>query len=625
MTGVLSVVVAVAGLSLAAASFVERPRYVCYRSFNAEPAMTRTFAEMGVGVRAFGVCNTNAKHGQPYSEYPTVWRGEKDYDWASLDAQVGDILRAAPDDRLICMVDLNTPAWLARRWLYDSFDTITHVAAQPRWFAVTDVWLDDFLDYAEAKWGDRIVAYVLMAGNTTEWFEEEDGRASRPKNAAWRAWCAKRGLRYGKSVPSESDLNEAAFEDFVYDPATEAEKIDYWRFHNELVSSALLHYAARARAKVGTRKELGAFFGYLHVCNDYAAAFGHLDYPRVMASPDIDFLISPTTYVQREMGGGSASMLLTGALRRQGKRFLHEIDCWPHASHTPWPGWKPYWTTPADDLAGNTREAAYAIVNHASFWWFDMWGRHYGDPAVRARVAKLSAVARRFARDASPLEAEVLVVGDPESLYGVRDRNARAKAMCARFVDDINRSGVMWDTCSFDDLATTDLSRVKVLVMPGVFTITPARAELLRRRVLVGGRTAVWFYAPGLSDGKSLDVSRVKTWVGVAFRTPGVSTTRLDGYTAVYTADSADYTPASLRAVFDRAGVHAYTEDCVPVMANARLLAVHTPKGGPRTIRLPRRYAKVVDLLTDETVAENADAFTCTFAEPDTRLFETIP
>ena len=52
-----------------------------------------------------------------------------------------------------------------------------------------------------------------------------------------------------------------------------------------------------------------------------------------------------------------------------------------------------------------------------------------------------------------------------------------------------------------------------------------------------------------------------------------------------------------------------------------KFFAVHTKDGGEIEIALPRRFPRVTDLLTGETVAENADRFTCVFAAPDTRLF----
>ena len=58
------------------------------------------------------------------------------------------------------------------------------------------------------------------------------------------------------------------------------------------------------------------------------------------------------------------------------------------------------------------------------------------------------------------------------------------------------------------------------------------------------------------------------------------------------------------------------------VFANENFFAVHTKDGGEIEITLPRRFSRVTDSLTGETVAENADRFTCRFAAPDTRLFD---
>ena len=59
----------------------------------------------------------------------------------------------------------------------------------------------------------------------------------------------------------------------------------------------------------------------------------------------------------------------------------------------------------------------------------------------------------------------------------------------------------------------------------------------------------------------------------------------------------------------------------MPVFANERFLAVHSVKGGEKTIRLPRKVRCVTDLLTGAVLARDADTFTTTFATPDTRLF----
>ncbi len=80
------------------------------------------------------------------------------------------------------------------------------------------------------------------------------------------------------SAPSATSLRSAAFEGVIYDPATEGEKIDWWRFHNSLTADALLEFAHVVREIARDEKEIGAFFGYWFICNNGLASVGHLDY-----------------------------------------------------------------------------------------------------------------------------------------------------------------------------------------------------------------------------------------------------------------------------------------------------------------------------------------------------------
>ncbi len=131
----------------------------------------------------------------------------------------------------------------------------------------------------------------------------------------------------------------------------------------------------------------------------------------------------------------------------------------------------------------------------------------------------------------------------------------------------------------------------------------------------------LWCYAPGVTDGKTLDAGRVKEWAGVPFKTPGISATQMDGWRSVYAYDYKLFTPESLTKMASDAGVHLYLDSPATVFANEGFLAVHTKDGGEKTIRLPKRAATVVDLLAGKKVAHDADVFTARFDTPDTRLF----
>ena len=67
--------------------------------------------------------------------------------------------------------------------------------------------------------------------------------------------------------------------------------------------------------------------------------------------------------------------------------------------------------------------------------------------------------------------------------------------------------------------------------------------------------------------------------------------------------------------------MHLYLDELATVFAKEGFLAVHTKDGGEKTVRLRTKAAKVVDLLSGETIARDADSFSVKFASPDTRLF----
>lgn len=599
---------------------VQRSRqlWVTYRSFNKELERTGQFGAMGVTNRCFFAANTINSAGNPYCEYPPIWKGFGQYDWGALDAQVDDLVKASPNARFLCMIDLNTPYWATHKFNLDSFTDVTHAACDDIWRKETEKWMLDFIGYAEKRWGDRIGAYILSGGGTSEWYEYDRGRTSANKDAAWVRWCKARGFDYGETVPSRPALARAAFENLVYDPATEPEKIAYWKFHNSLTSDALLAFAKAARRVVPTTKEIGAFFGYFLVSDSRHTSFGHLDYERVYASPDIDFFIAPGNYSDRGIGGGSGSQLIDGTALRYGKRFLHEIDFGPHDQQQ----WgRGIWKTLADDLAGNTREAAYAMSKNANYWWFDMWGGFYRDSAVRERIAAIKRAQERLPD--APSVSQVLLVADPESIFHVNERHPGERAFGQAMRNALARTGAPYDTCSFGDLGAIDLSPYRLVVLNSMLLVTPERERLLNEKVLTKGRTVVWTYAPGISDGKTLDVDRVTRFAGVPYKTPGVCVTEMPGgWRAVYAHDYRLHTVEKLAEIESLAGVHRYVDACTPVFAKANFVAVHTAKGGRMTIRLKKRAVSVTDLLTGEIMAKDADSFEANFASPDTRLFK---
>ena len=293
-----------------------KPPLFAYRSFWPEFDAMRQFSAAGVQTVCIFAANTNNSLGKPYGKYPPVWRWFDKYDFDSLDRQYDDVLAVNPHATFICMIDLNTPIWLQRQLSLggqsaecESFTMLSCACANPAWRQATSAYLAAVLTHLEARYGDRILAYLLACGQTDEWMDYSRGIAGRAKTKAWHAWLKGHG-KAEAPVPALERLDQASFENLLRDPATEQDVVDYAQFTSDLVVDTALEFAAKTRALVPRQRQIGMFFGYiLELTTSRLVWAGHLEYERLFQSPDIDFFISPGTYGDRPMGGGSGFMV----------------------------------------------------------------------------------------------------------------------------------------------------------------------------------------------------------------------------------------------------------------------------------------------------------------------------
>ena len=156
-----------------------------------------------------------------------------------------------------------------------------------------------------------------------------------------------------------------------------------------------------------------------------------------------------------------------------------------------------------------------------------------------------------------------------------------------------------------------------------MFFIDKNREEILHKYVLSGGKTVLWLYAPGITDGKKLDPNAVKKWTGAEFKSPGINRHSMEGWNSIYIYNYSLLTPDVLKEIAAKAGVVIYCQDKVPVYANEKLLAIHVKEGGKKKITLPKKCKKISEIYSGKIIAENADYFEYDFKSPDTAIFET--
>lgn len=605
-------------------------RFFAYRSFWPELETVRRFGEIGINTVAVFPSNTCNSLGEPYSKYPPNWLWFDTYDFEPVKRQFDDLLSANPNAEFLVMLDLNSPLWLTRQ-LYavngDSYANLSEAVSIPRWREATGTYCDALVDFLEEHYGSRIRAYIPACGSTDEWMDLCDGGAGKYKSERYRAWCREKGLPVPDDVPARSRRGRFGFENVLRDPATDAESIRYWRFTSSLVCDTIREFADRVRKRCGREIEPGVFYGYILELGGDWVKKGHLAYQELLASGSIDFLISPGTYEHRKIGDGGGFMVPMGTVRRFGRNYLHECDqrthCFnPNLSRAVRLEFQ-HWQDEAEDIAGMRREMALSLIHHTSLWWFDMWGGYYQSPAVFDNLARMKELWDRYSGDDSPGRAEIALVVDPDGAALVNDEAAGADRFHRDLCHLLNRVGAPFEAVSFDDLLEPGAAeKYKFLVFASIFELNEERLRRYRERIAGGGRTILWLYAAGISDGIQIQLERNRELAGVPFGTPGLSLTEYDSHRTLYLCRPEELTVPLLRQAVRDAGVHIWTEEEAPVFANARLAAFHTARGGERSLMFPAEVAAVTELFSGRRFELRNHCLAYPFDTPDTVLFE---
>lgn len=605
-------------------------RFFAYRSFWPELETVRRFGEIGIDTVAVFPSNTRNSLGEPYSKYPPNWLWFDAYDFGPVKRQFDDLLSANPNAEFLVMLDLNSPLWLTRQ-LYavngDSYANLSEAISMPRWQEATGAYCDAIIDFLEARYGDRIRAYIPACGSTDEWMDLSDGGAGKYKLERYREYCRLKGLPVPDDIPPRSRRSRFGFENVLRDPAADAESIRYWRFTSDLVCDTIIEFANRIRKRCNREIELGVFYGYILELGGDWVKKGHLAYQKLLASGSIDFLISPGTYEHRMIGDGGGFMVPMGTVRRFGRNYLHECDqrthCFnPHLSPVVKLEFQ-HWQDEAEDIAGMRREMALSLIHHTSLWWFDMWGGYYQSQAVFDNLARMKELWDRYSGDDSPGRAEIALVVDPAGASLVNDEAEGADRFHRDLCHLLNHVGAPFEAVSFDDLLEPGaVEKYKFLIFASVFELDAERRRRYYEQIANGGRTILWLYAAGISDGIQMQLERNRELAGVPFGTPGLSRTEYGSHRTLYLHRPEELTVPLLRQAVRDAGVHIWTEEAAPVFANARLAAFHTASGGERRLTFPAEVTAVTELFSGRRFELRNHSLTYPFETPDTVVFE---
>lgn len=448
------------------------------------------------------------------------------------------------------------------------------------------------------------------------------------------------------------------------DPTREQPAIDYYRCVHELVADNIIHFARIVKETWPRPILTGTFYGYYFSTFGRQAAGGHLELHRVLASPYIDYLSGPQAYEPESIKLGDAyrSRSLITSIRMHGKLWLDEMDAEPplpiarDARHD---------LLLRNSIASVRRNVLFTATKGMGLWFYDFGvggidldGFRYNrgnrgswdHPGVLAEIRDLKQLLDKRLGQEYRTEADVLFVYDTESFYhtaSLRGTDPVSNVLIDHNTLSAFKSGVVFDPVHIRDLEQIDLSPYRVVVFGNCYLLDEQQIAFIKNHVARDGRTLVWFYAPGYTDGVRLDAGRISRLTGIrvdqadstlspeillslpgdtvmSYRTgkttfgplftvtdpsveifglfkdtdrPAVVRKVSDSHTAWYVA-LPNTGSEPLKYILRNSGAHVYTTQGDIVYAGSGILVLHTKDGGEHGLTL--RNGKTLNFLLPE-------------------------
>lgn len=703
------------------------------------------------------------------------WTGPEEYDFSGVDRRMEFYTSLDPDVMIVGRVLLSPGAWwgkqfsdhVSRRDDGSVANMFGQVAYPPslssdKYRELSKKAMTAFITHMEEKWGDNILGYQPGNGFGGEWlmfnsfweqrtpptkFGVEDySPVARDGFRDWlrekyetvealrRAWDDPEVTFDSAEPPGEIERYSTTYGIF-FDPAEGAQVPDFIQYFNDTVSRVLLENCAWVKELTDRKKIVGVFYGYLwcNFPNLSAKNTGHLGIERVFSSPDVDFICSPYTYDNKQVGGPNNSQTLPEQALLHGKLYFNEVDTETHLHQRQW-RWGDSLHLP-DDWAETRglliRDFGYSFTKGMGLWWTDLRGGNYNDERIIGLLTKLKQIDERFLESDKRLTSEIAVILDEDSFTYFSDGEPFLNAlMTAQKQWHLGYIGAPWEPYLLADIDNPELRDFKLYVFLNTFRVTPAEREAIHAKLKRNGATALWVYAPGYITDKGLSTDAMRELTGInivedapmgelhvditnydhpytadlprghaygtdvgveeiiryydhrlylkdprdpgaqrdlpGFRIgprfyvdddeattlgrvagivtqppydpgagrrrrrgperpispednqPGLAVKEQDGWTSVYSS-APIVSHQVLRGIAKAAGVHVYSDAGDVVYANRDFVVVYAPGGGSRTVKLPERATRVVELVEEKTLAEGVEEFELTL-EPNTAV-----
>jgi len=504
------------------------------------------------------------------------WVGPNEFDYTETDKQIEEFLHVDPE--VLILPRINFPGSYNDWWCQSHPEEIVklsngesgsgHSSASTVWRQEASNALLKLIEHIDkSNYADNIIGYHICDGYFSEWFAwdsanfEKDVHKlryvctlgfdaeecptpwadySKPMVRAFREWLYK---KYRGDVKSLRKAWNDPYVDFstatipsrrervlseyflIRDPSKCMKAIDYDLCFQEVHTETLLQLCRIAKEKVGRRKIVGVFYGYLWAGffrGFYMQNAGHLAFSRVLHSPYIDFIASPYDYDNRGVEGVCFSQSIPETVVLHGKLFFNEVDPktfltdpamkWHHKGHL-----KP--KTLEETVEIFKRDYSYAHSMGIGMWWMDLFhqGWYHHDELIRA-LSKLRKIEEELIDFDHSSNREIAVILDEKSL--LYERACQNLMMSLRSVQrqwELAYIGAPFDTyLQSDFLDHEDTIRdYKMYIFLNNVHMRREEKEKIKNIVKRDKKVTVWIWAPGLIVDDCMSIDNIVDLTGI--------------------------------------------------------------------------------------------------------------
>ncbi len=396
--------------------------------------------------------------------------------------------------------------------------------------------------FSKTKEGRSVIGIHVAGGVYGEWhpfsflFNEPDGGAAM--TLAFRNWLVKKygtdqnlqtawnSTTYKIETATVPDISErkCCADGFFRDPISDRRVMDFYQCLNESTADAAEHFCKIVKKNWPRPVLTGVFFGYFHFTLCRQAMSGHLEAGRLLDSPWIDYFAGPPSYTaaSREVGGSGMQRGLVRSVQKHGKMWFDEIDngYLQNKNEVDFVRSKPLGDTTY--LAVFQRSMWLSLIQNCGLWLYDFGPhRHAGwwdSPLYRAEIKRTLAYFREKYQAQLPHQQSTnasLVVWDTHSFYGV---DCTLTETCDLGIDaaaeDLMRCGATVHQIYLADLQRADLKNYRTVVFMNAWQLDLPTRKFILDSVQKAGRTVVWNFNSGYSDGEKTGKELIEKLTG---------------------------------------------------------------------------------------------------------------